>query len=104
MYLVYHAQRFDKEFAELEFKEQKIIQRFEKRLMQNPYTGKPLYSTFFREKKINGKRAYFLIYEHLQTVILAATSDKKTQQSIINEVKSKLREYAELAQKINKHV
>ena len=46
--------------------EQRELEDFEKKqLTSNPYHGKPLGYPFFREKKIGGKRAYFLVYDEL---------------------------------------
>jgi putative component of toxin-antitoxin plasmid stabilization module len=55
--------------------------------------GDSLGFKFFREKKIGGKRVYYLIYEDLKAVLLVGVSDKKSQQETIDEIKSKLTGY-----------
>ena len=55
--------------------------------------GKPLKSQFFREKKIQNRRIYFLVYEEILVVLVIAQSDKKHQQETIEEIKKKLDKY-----------
>src|SRR3989344_693400 len=95
MYAVFRTRKFDKEFAkQLSEKEQKEVERFEKQqLTINPYIGDPLSYRFFREKKIDNKRVYFLIYDDINAVLMVGVSDKKTQQDTINEIKGHLNEY-----------
>ena len=59
----------------------------------NPYSGKHLGYKFFREKKINNYRIYYLIYDDYVAVFLIEISDKKTPQSIINNIKIKFSYY-----------
>jgi len=87
MFAIYHTQRFDNELNKLSVEEQRIIRQFEQRIAITPLFGKLLYSTFVREKKLNGKRAYFILCEQLQAILFVATSDKKAQQQTINEIK-----------------
>ena len=72
------------------------IQNFEIKLSENPFVGKPLGLVFFREKKLNGRRVYYLIYEKFVIVLMVAISDKKTQQPTIEAIKNKLNEYYDL--------
>lgn len=87
MYSVFHTKKFDKEsLKHLSKKEQKEVENFEKRqLVKNPYVGDPLGYKFFREKKIGGKRIYYLVYDDLNSVLLVGLSDKKTQQETIKQ-------------------
>ena len=78
---------------------QEQIQGFIKELKQNYNTGRPLGYPFFREKKMGKYRLYFLIYEDVDTVLLVTISDKKTQQDIIDTIKSQLDYYKELIRK-----
>ena len=71
-----------------------------KRLSVNPFLGKPLHSTFLREKKFDGKRAYFLVYEEFNAILFAATSDKKAQQETINQIKADLPKYATMIREL----
>ena len=74
------------------------------KLSENPYVGKQLRYPFLREKKIGGKRIYYLIYEDLQLVLLVATSDKKDQQATIDHLSENLREFRTVAEEISKLV
>lgn len=98
MYAVFRTQKFDKEFIkQLSREEQLQIEKFEKeKLTQNPYLGDPLGYEFFREKKIKGKRVYFLVYDDIKAVLMVGISDKKTQQETIEGIKSRLNEYHEV--------
>ena len=93
---VFRTATFEKEFYKLENQEQKEIQKFEADLSENPFIGKPLGFVFFREKRLNGKRVYYLIYEDFVVVLMVAISDKKTQQATIDAIKEKLKEYYEM--------
>ena len=95
MYAVYRTAKFDKEFSKkLSNEEQKEVENLEKnQLTDNPYTGDPLGYRFFREKKLGGKRVYFLVYDDLKAVLMIAISDKRTQQDTINEIKNMLKDY-----------
>jgi putative component of toxin-antitoxin plasmid stabilization module len=71
-----------------------------KNLKQNSNVGKSLGYDFLREKKIGGKRVYFLIYEDICLILLVGTSNKKTQQDTIDNIKLYLNEYKEYAYQI----
>ncbi|MBI1972952.1 hypothetical protein HYS50_03025 [Candidatus Woesearchaeota archaeon] len=73
-------------------------------LKENPFTGSPLSYKFLREKRIGGKRIYYLVYEDLHLVLLVATSGKKDQQATIDHIKEHLKEYRILAEKIARQV
>jgi hypothetical protein len=98
MYAVCRTAKFDKEFAkQLSTEEQRIIVQFEKEhLKTNPYVGDPLSYSFFREKKIESKRVYFLIYDDIKAVLMVGVSNKKTQQETIDVIKSRLPDYYEV--------
>lgn len=98
MYAVFRTQKFDKEFAkQLSQEEQKQVEKFEKeRLTQDPHLGDPLGYEFFREKKIKGKRVYFLVYDDLKAVLMVGISGKKTQHETIEGIKSRLNDYYEV--------
>ena len=95
MYAVYGTQKFDKEFSkQLSPKEQREVKKFEKeKLTENPYSGDPLGYAFFREKKLGGKRVYFLVYDDIKAVLMVGISDKKTQQETIEGIKARLSDY-----------
>lgn len=98
MYAVFRTQKFDKEFAkQLSQEEQKLVEKFEKeKLTENPHIGDPLGYGFFREKKIKGKRVYFLVYDDIKAVLMVGVSDKKTQHETIEGIKDRLNEYHEV--------
>ena len=73
-------------------------------LAENPYVGKPLNYLFLREKKIAGRRVYYLIYDDLKLVLLVATSEKKDQQNTINHIKMYFDQFREIAEKISRQV
>ncbi len=95
MYAVFRTERFDKELAkQFSKEEQRQVETFEKKqLVENPYVGDPLGYKFFREKKVGGKRVYFLVYDGIKAVLMVAVSDKKAQQETIDEIKGRLEDY-----------
>jgi mRNA-degrading endonuclease RelE of RelBE toxin-antitoxin system len=93
---VFRTKTFDKEFDKLPKTEQKEVENFEKKLSENPFVGKPLGLIFLREKKLDGRRIYYLIYDDFVVVLMVAISDKKTQQPTIDSIKEKLDEYYEM--------
>ena len=80
-----------------------IKKRFETqiwKLQENPYAlGKPLGYTWFRELKNDKFRVYYLIYDLSIVVLFVGVSDKKTQQAIINTIKSNLKVFKEFVEK-----
>ncbi len=79
-----------------------IANKIPKQLAINPFVGDPLGYRFLREKRVSGKRVYYLVYEDLELVLLVATSAKKDQQATINHVKSQLDEYRQVAEEVIK--
>lgn len=101
MFRVFRLQEFEKMVNKLlALHERERITKLEAEIAQNPLTGKPLHSAFLREKRIDGKRAYFLVYEDLRMVLMVSVSDKKTQQATIDEIKSLLPAFRMLAEKL----
>lgn len=105
---VFKSPDFDKNAEKLFSKKDfESLNSFIASLKENSSIGKPLSFNFFREKKISGKRIYFLIYEELELILLVGVSNKKTQQDTIDNIKSYLKEYKEYAlllhNKINKN-
>ena len=72
------------------------------KLAENPFVGKQLTYPFLREKKIGGRRIYYLVYEDLNLVLLIAVSDKKDQQATIDHIKGNLKEFRAVAENIFK--
>ena len=77
MFRVFRTDWYEKKLKRLSAKEQERIKHIEQELKKSPYDGKPLGYDFFREKKFNGKRIYFLVYESHKTIFLITISDKK---------------------------
>ncbi len=104
---IFKVPEFDKYaqkiFEKTDFEELEI---FIEKLRFNSNLGKPLGFDFLREKKIKGKRVYFLVYKEICLILFVATSNKKAQQRVINQIKNYLEDYKkyayELHEKINK--
>jgi len=86
-YRVYHSSRFDRELAKFDFNFQNKVDKIEDQLVENPYVGDPLSVKWFREKKIEKFRIYYVIYEDLDSVFMVAISEKKNQQKVINSIR-----------------
>mgnify|MGYP001567046991 FL=1 len=104
MFRVFRTEWYEKKLSKLRHQEQKRVLRFEQDLKQNPYSGKPLGYEFFREKKFNGKRLYFLVYESHKAVFLITISGKKAQQEVIDVIKANLDVYKEQLERILKSI
>ncbi len=104
MFVVIGTETYLEEIGKWSKFEQEVAAKIPAHLAENPYVGKPLGYLFLREKKIEGKRVYYLIYEEFNLVLLVATSEKKDQQSTINHIKRGLDEFKEVAQKISMQV
>ena len=101
-YGVYTTRGFDEEVNKLEKIEQERIDKLYPKLKENPYVGDPIRFRFFREKRINGKRVYFLVFDDLKAVLFVAVSDKKTQQETIDSVLGKINQFKEYLRKVIK--
>lgn len=97
VYEVYAADSFWEDYNKLSREEQKRVNKIKEQLKINPYAGKPLGYKFFREKRFDGKRLYYLIYDNYVIVVVVAISNKKTQQSTINAIKSMFEIYRQEA-------
>ena len=93
LYEVYAAASFLEEYDKLSKAEQARVNKIRAQLRVNPYVGRPLGYKFFREKRFDGKRLYYIIYEDYVIVLVVAYSDKKTQQSTIDSVKKSFELY-----------
>ena len=102
-YKVYTTPEFDRLFEELSKEEQKEVDKLTKdELPENPYQGRALGFKFFREKRIGGKRVYFLIYDDYVLVLMVAIGGKKTQKKDIAQIKINREEYLKLAEDLSK--
>ncbi len=101
-YEVYTSNEFNKDFKKLDRSIQKQIEKEIDQLQINPYVGKPLGYSFFREKKVRNYRFYYLIYDEYVIVFVIALSDKKDQQRVINNIKHLIPFYKEeIKKKLN---
>lgn len=98
MYKIYEIGNFEKDLNKLldklELEEYEI---FKEELKKGKILGKPLGYDFFREKKIGGKRIYFLVYKEITLILFIKSSKKKYQQETIDEIKFLLPEFKKLA-------
>jgi len=102
MYRIFRSDWYDKKLRKLDGSEIKRIEKFEQQLKIDPFSGKPLGYEFFREKKFDGKRLLFLVYEEHSIVFLVTITDKKAQQRDIDFVVSHLNVYKEEIDRIVK--
>ena len=93
VYRILRTEEFIKQFNKLPKNIRKKIKKLRNKIKENPFVGDPLGHKFFREKKIEGLRLYFLVYEELILVLLVAISNKKEQQVTINSIKINFIEY-----------
>lgn len=95
MYRIFTTEEFNKDFSKLDKPEKIRIQKILKQLKeQGEDVGKPLSGlSFFREKKFDGKRLYYLVYKNMLIILVLAISDKKAQQATINKILLDLAEY-----------
>lgn len=93
---VYTTEEFDRLFNKLDSEIQRQIAKEVDQLEDNPFTGKPLGYKFFREKKVQNYRVYYLMYEIYLIVFIVTLSGKKDQQKAINKIKKLLPYYRKL--------
>ena len=86
-YKILTTEEFEKDFKKLDNSiKQQIIKEIEQ-LKINPLAGKSLNYHFFREKKIQNYRIYYLLFNEKIIILLVAISSKKNQQKTINKIK-----------------
>ena len=85
-YAVYTIDSFEKEFEKLPESDKNIIQKIFLQLKENPYVGNQIRYRFFREKRIEEKRLYYLVYDDLSAVLVVAFGGKKAQEETIDEI------------------
>ena len=104
IFRVFRSDWYDKKLNKLSKFEKNRIEKFEQSLKEEPYSGKPLGYEFFREKKFDGKRLIFLVYEKHKAVFLVTITIKKTQQQVIDLIKTNLDIYKDQLEKIIKNL
>src|SRR3989338_2267569 len=102
MFRVFRSEWYEKKLKKLDSQEQERAKKFEQELKQEPHSGKPLGYEFFREKKFDGKRLIFLVYNSHKAVFLITITDKKAQHDSIDLIKLNLDIYRQELEKILK--
>lgn len=94
-YRIFKTEEFDRDYAKLDKSEQERVDKIlDQPLERGGEVGKPLSGlSFFREKKFDGKRLYYLVYSNVFVVLALAISGKKAQQAAINQILLNLAEY-----------
>lgn len=99
-YAVYTTETFDKEVEELDNDKQERIRKLFLQLKDNPFVGDQIRFKFFREKRIDEKRVYYLVYDDLQLVLMVGLSGKKDQKKTINHIAGHFVEFRRYAEKL----
>jgi hypothetical protein len=84
---LFATRQFEESCEKVNSFEKARVEKAKKQIKINPFLGKPLGYKFFREKKIGGKRLYFLIYVKKAKILLIEYSGKKTQQVSIDKIR-----------------
>ena len=92
-YAVYTTNSFNKEIEDLSESDKQRIQKIFLQLKVNPYVGDQVQYRFFREKRMNEKRIYYLVYDDLSAVLIVAFGGKKAQQETIDKIIFRLPEF-----------
>jgi len=82
---VFRSRSFEKELKKYIFL-RNWVEKIEDQLIKNPYVGDPIRVPWFREKKKDKYRLYYVIYETVKGVLLVDLSAKKNQQKVINTI------------------
>lgn len=100
MFRVFRSEWYETKLVKLSTSEQNRVKKFKQLLKENPYVGKPLGYKFFREKKFDGKRLLFLVYDKEKVIFLVTITSKKAQQHEIDLIKANLDVYQETLKRI----
>ncbi len=95
MYKIFTTEEFDRRFKRLDYQIQQQIRKEIDQLETDPHAGKPLGYVFFREKKVQNYRFYYLIYDEYVVVFVITISTKKDQQAAIDRIRSLIPYYRE---------
>ncbi len=83
---VHETEIFSKIYDACDHQERRWIDKMKDQLAENLKVGKPLRYDWFREKKFDNKRLFYLINENTKKAILIAFGSKRDQQKIIDHV------------------
>ncbi|MDO8538243.1 MAG: hypothetical protein Q7S21_05135 [archaeon] len=93
-YRIFETQDFDNDFEKLEkFGKERVEKLLIKISESDGNVGKALRKSILKEKKFNGNRLYFLVYENFNVILAVKISDKKTQQATIEAILIELEHY-----------
>ncbi len=84
LFEILETEPFHSLFEKLDRREQEWIRKIKEQLKTNPFAGKPLRFDWFREKKFENKRLYYIVSQKYQRVLIFAFGNKKQQQKIID--------------------
>ncbi len=101
---VFRSEHYKNKLLKLDKSEQDRVINFEQSLKEQPFSGKPLGYKFFREKKFDGKRILFLVYEEHSSIFLITITNKKSQQQEIDLIKTNLDIYKDELESILKNL
>ena len=90
---VFVTRTFEAKLSKQERKFKEWVEKIFDQLAESPFAGKPLGTKWFREKKFENYRIYFLVFEDKKSVYVVNLSDKKDQQKIINSIRLLLDAY-----------
>ena len=100
VYSVYTTESFEKEIEKLSNEEKRRIINIYYQLKDNPYVGDQLRYKHLREKRLDEKRIYYLVYDDLKSILVVAMGGKKDQQETINHIIDYFQEYRIYLEKI----
>ncbi len=93
---IYESETFTKIKETCEKKEQEWIEKMKDQLKDNLNVGKPLRYSWFREKKFENKRLFYVMNEKTNKAVLLAFGEKKGQQKIIDHIIQNKERYLKL--------
>lgn len=96
MFRVFTTKEFDEKFEDLDESDKERVRKIMEQLREMGDTvGKPLGKPYFREKKFENKRLYFLVYKEFMVVLGVGISNKKEQQDTIDRIICEIKSYEE---------
>src|SRR3989344_1157613 len=98
MFIVVLTEEVERQFRKLDASEYCRAMKILKQLQEHgDIVGTPLAGLwFFREKRINGKRLYYLAYPSLMGILIVAVSEKKSQQATIDRIIADIARYGQI--------
>ena len=100
MFRVFTTREFDEDFNKLDESDKQRVRKIMSQLKEKgDNVGKPLGKPYFREKKFEGKRLFFLVYKQFMIILAVGISNKKMQQIAIDKIISEIKSYEEFISK-----